>query len=144
MTTTLPATSLTQHLMRRTLGDAPIALPFARDIFLLETHVAGIRYYAAAQAGAGLSVGAPLHLRREPGNPHDELAIGIFTASGEKLGYVPRHRNPVLARLMDAGKTLLAEVAHISRLPEGEPWYMHSDESLEISDIRLRISLREF
>lgn len=145
MTTTLPAASLTQHLMRRTLGDGAIALPFARDIFLLETHVAGLRYYAAAQIGARLAVGAPLHLRREPGNPHDELAIEIHAISGEKLGYVPRHRNPVLARLMDAGKTLIAEIAHLSRSQEGDNWHLDAArEPDEIADIRLRISLREF
>lgn len=72
--------------MHKTLGDTLLALPFACDIFLLETHVAGMCYYAADEAIPPLAVGAPLHLRCEPGNPHDELAIEIFTANGDKLG----------------------------------------------------------
>ena len=43
---------------------------------------------------------------------HDELAILVETAAGEKLGYVPRRHNPILARLMDAGKLLTAKVVH--------------------------------
>jgi len=35
------------------------------------------------------------------------------TGGGLTLGHIPRHRNPVLARLMDAGKQLLATVAAI-------------------------------
>ena len=32
------------------------------------------------------------------------LAIIIHNQTGEKLGYVPREKNEVVARLMDAGK----------------------------------------
>jgi hypothetical protein len=82
-----------------------------------------------------LVVGAPLGLRREPANPHDELAIEILAESGLKLGYIPRHRNPVLARLMDAGKQLLATVASI-----GADARYSTDE---LPDVRLSILLRE-
>lgn len=45
--------------------------------------------------------------------PHDSLAIIVLTGSSQKIGYVPRHRNPILARLMDADKVLVAEVASL-------------------------------
>ena len=113
MNTYLTAASATRQLMAKTFAGERLALPFGRDIFLLETHVAGLRYHQAGMAVPSLMVGAALTLRREPANPYDELAIEILAADGLKLGYIPRHRNPVLARLMDAGKQLLASVASI-------------------------------
>lgn len=136
MSTNLPIAAITQQLLERSMNPGVAAMPLSRDIFLLETHVAGIHYYAAEAAWPGLDAGMPLRLRREPANPHDELAIEICTMRNEKLGYVPRHRNPVLARLMDAGKQLLAEVAVILHGAEAYGGY-----NLEI---RLRISLRDY
>ncbi len=126
----LPVRVVTQQLMDKTLKEQLFVLPFARDIFLLETHVAGIAYHQADSAKTQISSGMALCLRREPGNQHDDLAIEVLTVAGDKLGYVPRDRNPVLARLMDAGKLLVAEVAQI-----GE-WYRQAD-------IRIKIMLRD-
>lgn len=86
-------------------------------LFLIETHVAGLAYYQAMTALSDLAPGQSLILRREPTNPHDELAIEVFRGD-LKLGYVPRFRNPVLARLMDADKPLVAEVASVVHLGE--------------------------
>ncbi len=126
----LPIAVLTQQLMDKTLKEQMLALPFARDIFLVETHVAGIVYYQAGSVKTQLLSGLVLCLRREPSNQHDDLAIEVLTDDGIKLGYVPRNRNPVLARLMDAGKLLVAEVTQI-----GE-WYRQTD-------IRIKITLRD-
>ena len=109
MSQTLTVPVATRQLMATTFESQGVALPFAREIFLIETHVAGLVYHQAEQAWPELAVGQPLHLRREPGNPHDDLAIHVH-AGAWKLGYVPRQRNPVLARLMDAGKELRAEI----------------------------------
>ena len=87
-----------------------ISKPFARDIFLLETHVAGTVRGAARTVEPSLMPGAPLVLRREPDNPYDEHSIMVLTESGEKLGYIPRDRNEVPARLMDAGKSLFSRL----------------------------------
>jgi hypothetical protein len=84
--------------------------PFAKEIFLIETHVAGTSHVPIRQIEPNLTPGGSLVLRREPGNPHDELAILILTEGGEKLGFIPRDRNEVLARLMDAGKFLFARL----------------------------------
>jgi hypothetical protein len=87
-----------------------ISTPFARDIFLLETHVAGTTHGAARRIEPTLLPGSPLVLRREPDNPYDEHAILILTEAGEKIGYIPRDRNEIPARLMDAGKSLFSRL----------------------------------
>lgn len=51
-----------------------------------------------------------LALKREPQNPHDALAIMIFTEEGHHLGYIPRAKNEALARLMNAGKLLFGRL----------------------------------
>lgn len=135
MSTELIVTSTTQQLMAKTFEHQAISLPFGRDIFLLETHVAGLAYHQISQALPDLAVSKALTLRREPSNPHDPLAIEILTAGGLKLGYVPRHRNPVLARLMDAGKQLLATTASIG----ADERYSTQSQP----DVRLNISLRD-
>jgi HIRAN domain len=87
-----------------------LSLPFAEEIFLIETHVAGTSHVPIREIERGISIGDSLVLRREQDNPHDSLAILILTEKGEKLGYVPRDRNEILARLMDAGKFLFARL----------------------------------
>ncbi len=87
-----------------------LSAPFAKEIFLIECHVAGTSHVPIRQIEPTLTPGGSLVLRREPGNPHDELAILILTEGGEKLGFIPRDRNEVLARLMDAGKFLFARL----------------------------------
>ncbi|MCX7066536.1 MAG: HIRAN domain-containing protein [Methylococcales bacterium] len=144
MTDLLPMTTLTQQLMQRTLQKTAIALPFAQDIFLLETHVAGLHYYDIKNLHEALKITDVLQLCREPSNSHDELAIEIFTLSRQKLGYVPKFRNPVLARLMDAGKLLVAEVASIQFGNDRMSGYRQEDDSnTAIVDVRLKIALRE-
>jgi hypothetical protein len=51
-----------------------------------------------------------LVLQREPTNQYDPLAIMILSTAGHHLGYVPRAKNEVLARLMDAGKLLFGKL----------------------------------
>jgi hypothetical protein len=77
----------------------------------METHVAGTIYYEAAAEAKSLKAGQQLVLRREPDNHHDELAIEVLRQTGARLGYIPRNQNGVLARLMDAGKQICAEIA---------------------------------
>lgn len=136
-----PSTSLVTHisreLMERTFKLQVTPLPFTRDLFLIETHVAGLAYYQMESVQAQLVAGLPLLLQREPGNEHDDLAIEVLTQERTKLGYVPKNRNPVLARLMDAGKYLIAEVCTVDTWEGGEGWNTPSRE------VRFRISLRE-
>ena len=101
MTNQLPMTALMQQLMLQTLQKTAITLPFAQDIFLLETHIAGLHYYDIKNLSIPLQLADALLLRREPDNANDELAIVVLTVTAQKLGYLPKFRNPVLARLMD-------------------------------------------
>jgi hypothetical protein len=94
------------------------------DIPLIETFVAGTRYYEAAAAIGSLQPGTPLVLRRQPQNPHDDLAIEVFAPNGFKLGYVPRSHNAALAALADAGKRLASEVTSVDSF-EPDEWAPH-------------------
>ncbi|WP_051286393.1 HIRAN domain-containing protein [Megalodesulfovibrio gigas] len=110
---------LSGQLMGATAGTVEIAIPFTAEIFLIDTHIAGLAYYAAAEALTVEGEPPALTLRREPGNPYDALAIEVLTADGKKLGYVPRKINPILARLMDAGKMLGAVVTRVHQGAHG-------------------------
>lgn len=97
---------LHSHLM----SGGALTAPFAKEIFLIETHVAGTSHVPIREIEATIKGGDSLVLRRETDNAHDSLAILILTENGKKLGYVPRDRNEILARLMDAGKFLIASL----------------------------------
>lgn len=107
-------TAIEQHqlalLHAHLQGGGGLSAPFAKEIFLIETHVAGTSHVPIREIEATLTAGDSLVLRRESDNLHDPLAIIILTGNGEKLGYVPRDRNEILARLMDAGKFLIARL----------------------------------
>lgn len=96
-------------------GAAARAGRTAEPLTLIHTSVAGAQYHAAADSLSTLAPGAPLTLRREPGNPHDPRAIEVFDESGRKLGYVPRVDNPAIARMIDAGEPMRARVTAIDR-----------------------------
>lgn len=99
-------------------GGDGLPLPFVKEIFLIECDIAGTTHIAdIADKTADLGPGTLLAFRREPDNPHDELAIQILNSRSERIGYVPRDRNDVLARLMDGGKLLFGRVE--SKQPRG-------------------------
>ena len=97
-------------LMHGSFGANGALLPFAREIMLIECHIAGTQHHDARAMEPTLAPGALLVLQREPANAHDALAIMIRTEAGALLGYVPRAKNEALARLMDAGKLLFARL----------------------------------
>lgn len=108
-----------------------LSAPFAKEIFLIETHVAGTSHVPVRQIEPTLVPGGSLVLRREADNLHDELAILILTEGGEKLGYIPRDRNEILARLMDAGKFLFARL-------ESKEWqgdWLHVSARIFLRDV---------
>jgi hypothetical protein len=82
--------------------------PFAREIMLIECQVAGTSHRDLKNIEPQLNTDAILPLRRQPDNQYDPMAIMILDEQGHHLGYVPREKNEVLARLMDAGKLLFA------------------------------------
>ena len=98
-------------LLQRQNGELP--LPFGREIFLLQTHIAGTSHVKNIKKLAeALQPGERLDLFREPENPYDALAVLVKNKKGQKLGYLPQKQNAIFARLMDAGKQLYAEMDH--------------------------------
>ncbi len=99
-------------LFRISNGASEIAMPFAREILLLECRVAGTSFRPEiADIEPDMEIGAKFRLQREPQNKFDESAIAIYDVRhNNHLGYVPQTKNEVLARLLDAGKQLSAKL----------------------------------
>ena len=91
-----------------------LARPFCRDIFLIRSYVAGTAYVTDIKKRIrGIKENDELYLKREPSNPADKRAILVLNKKGEKIGYVPRRDNTVLASLMDGGKHLFGIVTDV-------------------------------
>jgi hypothetical protein len=90
-------------------GGLSIPAPFARSIRLLDSFVTGTFFVKGIESLAQkLREGDRLTLLREPDNRYDRYAIVVKDGAGNKLGYIPRKNNIVLANLMDAGKSIYA------------------------------------
>ena len=89
--------------------------PFSRKIYLVSASVAGLHYaddiYDLIDE---IKLEAKLRFVREPDNEYDKLAILVKDQNDNKLGYVPREKNPILARLMDAGKLVYGTVKEVN------------------------------
>ncbi len=118
-------------LLNGSFGPGGLVLPFVQEIFLMECPIAGTYFCDLKEVEKQLNLSDLLVFKREPDNPHDELAILIFDQTGNKLGYVPRAKNEVIARLMDAGKLLFGKL-------EAKEW-MGSWLRLEV-----RVYMRDF
>jgi len=98
-------------LLGNSFGGNGLPLPFVQEIFLMECHIAGTMYRDNLfELEADLQKGAALVFKREPTNPHDALAIMILDIKGRMLGYIPKAKNEVIARLMDAGKLIFGKL----------------------------------
>ncbi len=117
-------------IIRKSLDGTGVPMPFVEEIFLLETHIAGTTFLDLKKVEPTLKEQEILIFKREPKNKADKLAIIIARESGQKLGYVPRDHNEIMARLMDAGKLLFGKL-------ENKEW-MNSWLKLKI-----RIYMRE-
>ena len=117
-------------IIRKSLDGTGVPMPFVEEIFLLETHIAGTTFLDLKKVEQTLKEQEILIFKREPKNKADKLAIIIARESGQKLGYVPRDHNEIMARLMDAGKLLFGKL-------ENKEW-MNSWLKLKI-----RIYMRE-
>jgi hypothetical protein len=93
--------------------------PEARNILLLDTVIAGFQYYQGEKVWRKLKTGESLRLIREPENPYDEMAIEVYWR-GDKLGYIPRVDNSVIAQLMDRGTHLRARISWLNE--NDDPW----------------------
>ena len=89
--------------------------PFSQPICLIpDTRVAGTSHVPGIGGlVASLGEGDRLRLERDPQNRYDPWAIRVLDARGRRLGFVPTDSNEILARLMDGGRRLFAEVTEV-------------------------------
>ena len=95
-------------------GITEMIKPLMKEVFLISTFVAGTTHVKDRSVFEEIKEGDKLILKRQRDNRFDELAIIVLAQSGKKLGYVPEKDNPILARLMDAGKKLTSSIETIS------------------------------
>ena len=93
-------------------GISDLLEPLIKEIFLFDSYVAGTTYLEDKSVLEEIKEGDRLTLRRED-NKFDDNAILLLTGDNKKLGYVPEADNIVFARLMDAGKQLIAKITDI-------------------------------
>ena len=91
--------------------------PLSHEILLFDSYVAGTTHIKDETVFDEIKVGDKLILQREPENRFDENAILVLDDKKRKLGYIPEKDNIVFARLMDAGKYLIAKINRIE--PKG-------------------------
>lgn len=95
-------------------GLGSVIKPLTQEIYLFDSYVAGTTHLEDTSVLAELKIGDKLTLQRED-NKFDNNAILILNGEKKKLGYVPEKDNVVFARLMDAGKLLMAKVGKITQ-----------------------------
>ena len=98
------------EFVRTSLDEKGLPKPFVREVELLNCNIAGTTFLDLDEIEPGLREHQLLMLKREPKNKNDDKAILILTEDGQKLGYVPKKKNEVLANLMDAGKLLFGRL----------------------------------
>lgn len=96
-----------------------IEKPFAQEIFLIEVHIAGTTHIDnIEELEPKLTEGIAVKFYREPNNKYDSKAIVVKDKDGNKLGYIPRDKNEILSRLMDAGKLVYGKVKNKEKIGE--------------------------
>lgn len=88
--------------------------PLIKEIHLFDSYVAGTTYLKDQSVLEEIKVDDKLSLLRED-NKFDKNAILLITENKKKLGYVPEKDNIIFARLMDAGKLLVAKIKNIQK-----------------------------
>ena len=91
-----------------------IIKPLTKEIHLFDSFVAGTTHLADPSVLETIKAGDKLSLMRE-NNKFDSNAVMILTEEKKKLGYVPEKDNIVFARLMDAGRLLIAKITKIEK-----------------------------
>ncbi len=84
--------------------------PLTNEILLFDSYIAGTTHIEDESVFDEIKEGDKLILQREPDNRFDENAILVLDEKSRKLGYIPEKDNIVFARLMDAGKYLIAKI----------------------------------
>jgi len=108
-----------------------VGKPFSRQIYLVSASIAGLFFVDNIHDLLDeIKLESKLRFVREPDNQHDELAILVKDQNDNKLGYIPRQKNPILARLMDAGKHIYGTVKEI----KNDDSYMNVEMEIFMDD----------
>jgi hypothetical protein len=92
----------------------------SQKVFLLQSFVAGFRFYKGMELLPHMQEQDIVELRRQPDNEHDEFAVAVYWQQ-EMIGYLPAASNEVIARLMDAkALPLVGIITHLQR--DAQPW----------------------
>jgi hypothetical protein len=83
---------------------------FSREILVLECLAAGTSFKKLDEVQDELKEMVQLEMKREGKNTFDEFAVALWFRN-TKVGYIPREKNEVLARLIDAGKQFYAIIS---------------------------------
>lgn len=92
--------------------------PLVSEIHLFDTYIAGTSSNHDRASIDALAQGTELALVREV-NKFEENAIAVKNGDGVKLGYIPEKDTVIFARLMDAGKNLIARVTKVEKRGSG-------------------------
>ncbi|MGV2999995.1 restriction endonuclease [Streptococcus suis] len=65
-------------------------------------HLAGFAYYDGLDVIDELKLGTSLQMLAEPTNPYDSEAV-VILYQGKKLGYIPKHKNSLISRMLFYG-----------------------------------------
>ena len=82
---------------------------FKKEIIVLECMVAGTSFRKLDKIEAELLSTVQLEMKREGKNEFDSFVIALHFKD-VKVGYIPRDKNEVIARLMDAGKAFYSTI----------------------------------
>ena len=89
------------------------------SVLIQESPIAGFQFHEGDVILPSLAVGEKLALVREAANTHDPDATAVYFRTN-KLGYVPRAENSVIARLLDRGESVEAKITSLR--VEEDPW----------------------
>ncbi len=90
-----------------------------KPVLLEHFYIAGYYYYDGDKIENQLKPNVPLTIKRESNNPHDPKAISLWY-KGNKLGFVPRHKNTTLTKLLDQQIDIKAIINKI--YSDANPW----------------------
>ncbi len=78
--------------------------------YLDDFYIAGAKYYQLPWVLDELKIGDDVVLKPQPDNKYDNNAIEIYYQD-YKLGFVPRHNNQCLSKLLIAGVNIITKIS---------------------------------
>lgn len=107
-------------LLGRHIGNKAEEKKEVREIRLTSKYIAGFQFYHGVDMEPQLRENDGLTLKREPENRHDCYAVEVYRGD-DKLGYLPREENRVVARMMDQKINVRGRITKI--YPDSPLWH---------------------